>query len=84
MKIVPNTIIEQPPAISDKRSAARSGNRSFHLIDISAEIPYIQAYNIPKITNMEPTAIRNTPAIAIDLLFNTLTSSRMIYYFKLY
>ena len=82
-KIIPNTIIEQPPLISDNRSAAHSGNKSF-LADISAEIPYINAYDIPKIRNMEPTTIRNVPAMAIDLLFNAPTFNQMTYYFKLY
>ncbi len=64
----PNTIVEQLRLMSHKRLPLNSGNKRSR-IDISVEIPYSHAYHKPKIRNIEPTTIRNIPAIAIDLTF---------------
>ena len=82
MKIAPNTIIEQPPAISDKRSAAHSGNKRC-FTGMSLEIPYIHAYHNPKTRKMEPITVRNTPAMAIGFLFNAFTFNHILHNFKL-
>ena len=67
----------------DRGSPANSGNKRCST-GMSVETPYIQAYQIPKTRNVEPTTIRNIPAMAIDLLFNALTFNQMTYYFELY
>jgi len=65
--MTPNTIAELLKLISEKRLPPASGNKRFQS-DISADTPYVDAYHIPKMRNMEPAAIRNIPASAIDLL----------------
>ena len=66
--MIPNTIVEQLRLMSHKRLPLNSGNKR-SCIDMSVEVPYINAYHRPKIRNIEPARIRNIPAIAIDLTF---------------
>lgn len=75
--MIPNTIAEQLTLRSHKRLPLSSGSK-MSLIDIFAEIPFIQAYQSPKARLNEPTTIRKIPEKAIDFLFIMYLSSCLI------